>query len=341
MRRPRITLTTLGIALAATVSATTLAGCGGSDAASAESDANQVDLVGFAVIKSAYDALGEAFAATPEGTGVSVRGSYGASGAQSRAVIAGQPADVVALSLSPDVTNIEEAGLVDPSWDDDADHGIVSTSVVTLVVREGNPKGISGWADLVKPGVGIVTPDPGTSGSAKWNLLGAYTYGLGDDHDRAAAETYLKAFIGNVVSWNDSGRTATEAFVNGTGDVLISYENEAIAARAAGTPVDYVVPATTFKIENPAAVTTTAPQAAQDFLAFVRGPEGQAILGGKGFRPVGDAPSTATDVDGANDPTDPFPAIGTLWTVDDLGGWSVVNDELFDKESGLVTELRR
>jgi sulfate transport system substrate-binding protein len=148
-------------------------------------------------------------------------------------VIAGQKADLVALSLSPDVQNIADAGKIAPSWSGGPTKGIVSDTVVALVVRKGNPKGITGWADLVKPGVGIVTPDPGTSGAAKWNLLGAYSQALGATKDEAAGQAYLKSFIANVVSWNDSGRAATDAFVKGTGDVLISYESEAIAARAA------------------------------------------------------------------------------------------------------------
>lgn len=298
-----------------------------------------LDLVGFAVIKSAYDALGEAFAETDEGAGVSIAASYGASGAQSRAVIAGQDADVVALSLTPDVQAIADEGLVAEDWAADGQDGIVSSSVVVIAVREGNPKGITGWDDIVQPGVGIVTADPGTSGSAKWNLLAAYSQALGANGDEAAAEAYLGKFVDNVVSWNDSGRTATEAFVNGTGDVLISYENEAIAARASGVALDYVVPDTTFLIENPAAVTVEAPQAASDFLEFVKSDEGQAILGSKGFRPVGGA-EAATDVEGANDPADPFPAV-ELVTVADLGGWSAVNESLFDKENGLVAELRK
>lgn len=297
-----------------------------------------VDLVGFAVIQAAYDDLAEQFAETDQGKGVKVKGSFGASGAQSRAVIAGQDADLVALSLTPDVDNIVDAGLIAEDWDADENKGIVSDSVVVLAVRPGNPKNITGWDDIVAPGVGIVTADPGTSGSAKWNLLGAYTHGLGENEDKAAAEAFLGKFVGNVVSWNDSGRTATDAFVKGTGDVLISYENEAIAARAAGVELDYVVPETTFLIENPAAVTTDASQAAQDFLEFVRSDEGQAILVSHGFRsPSGVEPTQ--DVEGANDPANPFPD-ATIWTVEDLGGWSVVNDELFDKETGLVAELR-
>jgi sulfate/thiosulfate-binding protein len=316
-----------------------LAGCGGSSSG-ADSSTKTIDVVGFAVIKSAYDALGEGFAKTPAGEGVRFKGSYGASGAQSRAVIAGQKADVVALSLTPDVDNIAKAGKIDPSWSAGPNQGIVSSSVVVIAYRKGNPKGIHGWADIVKPGVGIVTPDPGTSGAAKWNLLGAYSQALGPAKDKAAAQAYLQSFIKNVASWNDSGRTATEAFAKGTGDVLISYENEAIAARAAGVELEYVVPDSTFLIQNPAAVTKEAPPVAKDFLSYVESPPGQAILGGKGFRPVDGSPGTVKDVKGANDPANPYPAVENLVTVDDLGGWSVVNDEFFDKENGLVARLR-
>jgi len=325
------------MAIAAAV-AVGLAGCGGGDGGSGSD--KTVDIVGFAVIKSAYDALGEGFEKTPAGEGVTFKGSYGASGAQSRAVIAGQKADLVALSLTPDVDNIAKAGKIDPSWSSGANKGIVSSSVVVIAVRKGNPKNIQGWADLIKPGVGIVTPDPGTSGSAKWNLLGAYTQALGPDGDTAAAEAYLQSFVGNVVSWNDSGRTATDAFVKGTGDVLISYENEAIAARAAGVELDYVVPDTTFLIENPAAVLKAASPSAQEFLTYIQSDDGQKILGSKGFRPIDGSPGTVTGVEGANDPAKPFPAVTNLVTVADLGGWSAVNDTFFDKENGLVTKLR-
>jgi len=320
-----------------------VAGCSASGTASSGSTddapaATSIDLVGFAVIQSVYEDLAAAFAETDEGAGVSLQGSFGASGAQSRAVIAGQDADLVALSLTPDVTNIVDAGLIDPTWADDDAKGIVSNSVVVLVVREGNPKDIRDWDDLVRPGVGIVTPDPGTSGAAKWNLLGAYSQALGDDDDTAAAEEYVGKFISNVVSWNDSGRTATDAFVKGTGDVLISYENEAIAARAAGVELEYIVPSTTFLIENPAAVTTDADPAAVAFLDFVRSDAGQQILIAHGFRSVSGVEPTV-DVEGANDPSNPFPDV-TAITVEDLGGWSTVNKELFDKENGLVTKLR-
>ena len=330
------TATALTVVAAAVVG---LSACG-SNAGSAGGSSKQINLVGFAVIKSAYDDLGASFAKTPAGKGVTFKASYGASGAQSRAVIAGQKADVVALSLSPDVKNIADAGKIDPSWDSGPTKGIVSDSVVVIAVRKGNPKQIKGWADIVKPGVGIVTADPGTSGSAKWNLLGAYSQALGPNKDEAAAKTYLGSFIKNVVSWNDSGRTATDAFVKGTGDVLISYENEAIAARAAGVELDYIVPDSTFLIENPLAVTKSAPPAATEFAKYVVSPEGQKILVSKGFRSI-DPSVTASDVKGANDPANPFPKPTTVTTVADLGGWSSVNDSLFDKDKGLVAELRK
>lgn len=345
VRRRRV----LGLAGGLLAMAVGVSACGGGSSSSAASSSSggaagaaaggTVNLVGFSVIKSAYDQLGGAFAKTDAGKGVTIKSSYGASGAQSRAVIAGQKADLVVLSLQPDLDNIVKAGLVEDGWASGPTKGIASRSVVVIAVRKGNPKGIKGWADLVKPGIGIVTADPGTSGAAKWNLLAAYGQALGTGKDTAAAKTYLGAFIKNVVSWNESGRTATDAFAKGTGDVLISYENEAIAARAAGVELDYLVPDTTLLIENPAAVTKSAPKAASDFLSFVESADGQKILGGKGFRPVVDG-LTVTGVTGANDPGNPFPTVTTLLTVEGLGGWKSVNSTLFDKASGLVTQLR-
>lgn len=340
LRQRRGRMATLLTVVAATALGLSACGSSSSSGSSGSSSATQLNLVGFSVIKSAYDELGTSFAKTAAGKGVTFKSSIGASGAQSRAVIAGQKADVVALSLSPDVKNIADAGKVATTWDSGATKGIVSDSVVVIAVREGNPKQIKTWADLIKPGVGIVTPDPGTSGSAKWNLLAAYSQALGANKDEAAAKTYLGSFIKNVVSWNESGRTATDAFVKGTGDALISYEVEAIAARAAGVKLDYIVPDSTFLIENPAAVTTTAAPAATAFLKYVESTDGQKILASKGFRPV-DPSVTASDVAGANDPANPFPKVTKLTTVADLGGWSTVNDSLFDKDKGLVAELRK
>jgi sulfate transport system substrate-binding protein len=337
LRRRRRRLATTLTAVAAV--AVGLSACGSNSGTSANTDTKQLNIVGFSVIKAAYGQLGTAFAATPAGKGVSFSGSYGASGAQARAVVAGQKADVVAFSLQPDLKTVVTAGKVASTWADGPTKGIASSSVVVIAFRKGNPKHITGWNDIVKPGVGIVTADPGTSGSAKWNLLAAYAQAAGATKDQAAGKAYLAKFIKNVVSWNDSGRTATDTFSKGTGDVLISYENEAIAARAAGVALDYLVPTSTLLIQNPAAVTKTAPPAAAAFLSYVESGAGQKILASNGFRPVDG--STATDVKGANDPANPFPTVPNLITIDDLGGWSAANTTFFDKSTGIVTELRK
>ncbi|MFI7585606.1 sulfate ABC transporter substrate-binding protein [Spongisporangium articulatum] len=328
--------TALAVMLAAALG---LSACGGGSSAGSAGEDSKLNVVGFSVIKSAYDDLGEQFAKTTEGSGTTFASSYGASGAQSRAVIAGQKADVVAFSLEPDLTAVVDAGKVAAGWNSGPTKGIASSSVVVIAFRKGNPKGIKGWADIVKPGVKIVTADPGTSGAAKWNLLAAYTQAAQGEKDPAAGAAYTTAFAKNVVTWAESGRVATDTFAKGTGDVLISYENEAIAARAAGTELDYIVPDTSFLIQNPAAVTTTAPAKAKAFLDYVESADGQKILAGHGFRPVVDGVTPGT-VEGANDPADPFPTVKNLITIDDLGGWSVANKKYFDKADGIITKIR-
>jgi sulfate/thiosulfate transport system substrate-binding protein len=297
----------------------------------------QVSIVAYSVPKPAYDALTAAFEKTAVGNSVSFKASYGASGDQSRAVLAGQPADYVAFSLEPDMTKLVP-NFVDASWADGPTHGLVSESVVVLVVRKGNPKHIESWDDLTKPGVKIVTPDPGSSGSAKWNILGAYTHVLVEGGTEAQAQAYLKQFFDHVVAKPESGSKATQTFLNGTGDVLISYENEAIQSRAKGLPVDYVVPKESILIENPAAVTKKASKAARDFLAFVESKQGQAVFAHKGYRSVlaGVDPG---NVAGANDPSNPFPDVAKLVTIQDLGGWTAVNKKYFDPTTGIVTKI--
>jgi sulfate/thiosulfate transport system substrate-binding protein len=306
-------------------------------ACGAAASAKQVSIVAYSVPKPAYDALTAAFAKTAAGQGVSFRASYGASGDQSRAVQAGQPADYVAFSIEPDMTKLVPK-FVDASWASGPTRGLVSESVVVLVVRKGNPKHIMGWDDLVKPGIKIVTPDPGSSGSAKWNILGAYTHVLEEGGTDVQAQAYLSQFFAHVVAKPESGSKATQTFLNGTGDVLISYENEAIQSRAKGLPLDYVVPKESIRIENPAAVTNKAPKSAKDFLAFVESRQGQTIFAEKGYRPVL-AGIDASQVAGANDPASPFPEVAKLATVEDLGGWQVVNKKYFDPTTGIVTKI--
>jgi sulfate/thiosulfate-binding protein len=330
-RRTRVAaaLTVAGLA------AIGLAGCSSSKADSASSG-SKVSIVAYSVPKPAYDALQTAFGATDKGKGKGFEASYGASGDQSRAVANGQKADYVAFSLAPDLTKLVPDFVAD-DWKSGPTKGLVSDSIVVLAVRKGNPKGIKGWDDLIKPGIKIVTPDPGSSGAAKWNLLGAYAHGLATGGEAGAAD-YLKKFVGNVVSKPESGSKATQTFAAGTGDVLISYENEAIGARQKGQDLDYVVPDDTFLIENPAAVTKTAPQAAKDFLAFVESAAGQKVFASKGYRPVLDGVKV-DQVAGANDPTNPFPTVKKLTTIADLGGWTDANKKFFDKTDGIITKI--
>ena len=324
-------------ALAAT--ATVLAACGGgsSDVAGG-GDQPKADttltLVAYAVPEPGWSKIIPAFAATPEGKGVGVTTSYGASGDQSRAVVDGKPADIVNFSVEPDVSRLVKANKVAADWNKDATKGIPFGSVVTLVVRKGNPKNIKDWDDLLQPGIEVVTPSPLSSGSAKWNLLAPYAAKSNGGQDQQAGLDYVtKLVTEHVKTRPGSGREATDVFLQGTGDVLLSYEDEAINVERQGKPVEHIIPPQTFKIENPVAVVTTSPHVdkATALKNFLFTPEGQKIWAQAGFRPVD--PAVAADF--AKD----FPAPEKLWTIADLGGWSVVDPALFDKENGSITKI--
>jgi sulfate transport system substrate-binding protein len=320
------------------VTAATVAVAVGVSACSSSSSPKTVRLVAYSVPKPAYDALAAAFEKTSAGKNVNVKGSYGPSGAQSKAVLGGQKADYVGFSVEPDLTKLVPSK-VDPSWNSGPTKGLVSDSVVVIVVRKGNPLHITGWDDLVKPGVKIVTPSPSSSGSAKWNILAAYTHVLSQGGTEAQATAYLTQFFKHVVSRASSGAVATTQFTSGTGNVLISYENEAISARANGQDVDYVVPDQSVLIENPAAVTKSASKAAKSFLSYVESEKGQEIFASKGFRPVLAGTKIGT-VKGANDPSNPFPKVKQLTTIAQLGGWKVVNDKFFG-DNGIDTKIEQ
>ena len=303
-------------------------------------------LVAYAVPEPGWSEIIPAFAATPEGKEVAVRTSYGASADQSRAVLDGKPADIVNFSIEPDITRLVKAGKITPEWNTDVTRGIPFGSVVTLVVREGNPKNIRNWDDLLRPGIEVVTPSPLSSGSARWNLLAPYAAKSDGGADEQAGLDYLTRLIGDHVKTRPgSGREAADVFLRGTGDVLISYENEAIhiermaAEKNAGSTgevtVEHITPAQTFKIENPVAVITTGAHldTATALRNFLYTTEGQRIWARAGFRPVD--PGVAAEF--ARD----FPAPQKLWTITDLGGWSTVDAALFDKDNGVITAVYR
>jgi sulfate/thiosulfate-binding protein len=315
-----------------------LTGCG-SSASAGGGDEKTLSLVGFAVPEAANKQIQAAWAKTSEGKDQKWKTSYGPSGDQSRAVESGLDADYVHFSLEGDVTRLVDAGLVEDSWKDGPTKGIVSQSTVVLVVRKGNPKNIKSWADIVKPGVGIITPNPGSSGSARWNILAAWGSVIANGGSEADAKKYLTKFFENAVALPGGGRDATTAFTQGNGDVLLSYENEAILARQNGEDFDYVIPEETLLIENPGAVLEDASPAAKDWLDFVLTDEAQALYGKAGFRPL--SGEVDYEVKGANDPADPFPTPKTLLTIEkDFGGWDATSKKFFDEENGIVTKIQ-
>lgn len=293
-----------------------------------------LSLYAYAVPKVAYDKLVPAYQKSEAGQGVEIQQSYGASGDQSRKVASGAQADVVNFSVTPDITRLVDAGLLDPNWESGPHKGIPFGSVVTLVVREGNPKNIRGWDDLLRPDVEVITPNPFSSGSAKWNLLAPYAAKSDGGKNPQAGLDYVQKLVHEHVKLQPkSGREATEAFLQGSGDVLLSYENEALFIERKGDPVEHVTPGVTFRIDNPAAVVSTSPnkEKAQQFLDYVHSDEGQQILAQAGFRPAD--PEVAAIY--ASD----FPTPEKLWTIDDLGGWKTVDTDLFKQGSGSIATI--
>ena len=332
--------TLLALAAAASLGMTACAGGGASDTVGAAAaiepatGTSTVNLFAYAVPKPGYDKLIPAFQATEAGKGVQFQQSYGASGDQSRKVAAGAEADFVNFSVEPDVTRLVDAGLVDASWNANEHKGIPFGSVVTIVVRKGNPKGIKDWDDLLKPGVEVVTPNPFSSGSAKWNLLAPYATKSNGGTDKQAGLDYIEALVGDHVKIQPkSGREATEAFLQGSGDALLSYENEALFIEGKGDPVEHVTPPQTFKIENPTAVVTKGKGAAtaQAFNDFLFTPAAQELWAQAGFRPVDPTVAAKYAAD--------FPQPDKLWTIADLGGWKDVDSTLFKKDVGDIAKI--
>jgi sulfate transport system substrate-binding protein len=312
---------------AATAGATTPA----TGAATTELPAAELSLVAYSTPQAAYEEITTAFHETTQGKNITFTQSYGASGDQSRAVVAGLAADYVAFSLEPDVTRLVKEGIVAKDWNSDAHAGNVTESVVVLVVRKGNPKHIKGWADLTKPGVEVITANPFTSGGARWNVMAAYGQIIKGGGTEADGIAYLNALFKNVPVQDDSARKSLATFTSGKGDVLLAYENEAIFAQQKGQAIDYIVPDSTILIENPVAVTSTSqhPDQAKAFLDFVRTPEAQAIFAKNGYRPV---------IDGVDSPYD-FPTPSGLFTIADFGGWSDVSKKFFDPKGSILADV--
>jgi sulfate/thiosulfate-binding protein len=299
-----------------------------SGALPAGAQGGSVNLVAYSTPKPAYTVLATDFAKTKAGSGVTVASSFGPSGTQATSVIDGLPADVVNFSLAPDMTKLVKAGLVSSSWDKGPTKGIVTDSIVSFVVRPGNPKHITTWADLVKPGVGVITPNVFSSGSAKWNLMAAYGAETAQGKSPAQAQAYLAKLLHNAVAQPSSASAALQTFLSGQGDVLLDYESDARYAQSKAQAVDIVTPPQTILIQNPIAVTKTAAAPAKAFEAYLLSAAGQTVWGQQGYRPV--LASVAS--------TFHFTKPKTLFTIDSLGGWTSVNTKFFDPQTGIVAK---
>src|SRR6201982_3344081 len=256
-------------------------------AASAGRKDTTLSLVAYSVPTAVFPKLISAYQATPQGKGVDFQTSFAASEVQSKAVAAALPADVVNFSITTDMDRLVQTGQVAKTWDANPYHGIVSKSVVVFVLRNGNPKHIRTWDDLVKPGVQVVFPNPFSSGGARWDVMAAYGAMLREHKTPKQAQAYLTQLFQHNVSQDTSGRNALNTFLSGRGDVLLDYESDAKLAQSQGKPVFYLIPKATLQIETPlAAVKGSNYAAAQQFVNWLYTPAAQTIWAQNGFRSV-------------------------------------------------------
>jgi sulfate/thiosulfate transport system substrate-binding protein len=304
-------------------------------AAGARTTDTTLALVAYSTPKAAFATIIPAFQQTAAGKGVSFTQSYGPSADQANAIVNGLPADIVDLSLAPDVQTLVRAGLVAKSWNANRYKGIVTHSVVVIVVRPGNPKHIRGWNDLIKPGIQVLTPNPVTSGGARWNVLAAYGAQLKLGKTQKQAADYLTKLFHHVPVQDKSARDALNTFLGGKGDALLTYENEALLAQHAGQPVYFNIPKATIRIDNPLAVISKSKNsaAANAFAKFLYTPTAQHLFAESGYRPV-----VAGAAKGVHYR---FPVRAQQFTVDYLGGWTKVQKKFFDPNSGLMTKIEQ
>jgi sulfate/thiosulfate transport system substrate-binding protein len=295
----------------------------------------ELTLVSFAVTKAAHEAIIPKFIEQwqkEKGQTVTFSQSYGGSGSQTRAVIDGLEADIVHLALALDTAKIEKAGLIQPGWEKEVpNEGIVSKSVAAIVTREGNPKGIKTWEDLGKDGVKLITADPKTSGVARWNFLALWGSILKTGGDDTKALDFTTKVYKNVPILTKDAREATDVFFKqGQGDALINYENEIILASQKGEKPTYSIPDVNVSIDNPIAIVDKnvdkhgTREVAEAFVKYLYTPEAQREFAKAGFRPV-DA-TVAKEAEFAQK----YPAVKTLFTAKDLGGWGEIQKKFFD-----------
>ena len=295
--------------------------------------AAELALVSYSTPQAAFKSLIAAFQKTTAGKNITFTQSFGASGDQSRAVTAGQKADVVEFSLEPDITRLVQAGIVDASWNQNQYKGFVTNSVVVIGTRQGNPKKLKDWKDLTKSGVEVITPNPFTSGGARWNVLAGYGAESNVNQNEQAGVDYLNKLFQNVPVQDDSARVSLQTFASGKGDAVLAYENEAIFAKQQGQGFPYTIPSKTILIQNPVAVTKTSehPEQAKAFVDFLYTKQAQKIFADNGYRPV------VSGVTSKNK----FKTPSGLFTIDQLGGGTDASKKFFDPTSGLLVQVEQ
>lgn len=346
--RPAVVMSALALVFTlASCSSSGLTSASGSSGSCAPAAAPVINFAAYSTPREVYGKIIPAFVSKwkedHDGQNVIFQESYAGSTTQAQNVLNGYPADVVALSLAPDVNQLVDAGVITHDWTDALDKGVVSSSVVVFDVPPGNPKGLQDYNDLAQPGVEVLTPDPAQSGGARWNLVSAWGAALRGytgvtKDDEAGATTVLQGILGNTVAFDKSARDSIQNFEAGNGDVAITYENEVLTAREAGLADEAVYPPSSVQIENPVAVVDKyvdqhcVRDVAEAFVDYLHTQEAKDLYTSVGFlRP--------TDLKEAQkgDLANGFPAIEDLFTVDQIGGWDALNEKLFS-DSGVVTQ---
>jgi sulfate transport system substrate-binding protein len=310
-----------------------------SSAAQARQAGTTLNLVAYSTPKAAMGKIIKSFQKRPAGRGITFTQSYGPSGSQAKAIVAGQPADIAFLSTGLDIDTIADAGLVSKKWPSAPRAGIAANSVVAFVVRSGNPKHIHTWKDLTKPGVQVVTPNPFSSGSAKWNVLAAYGQTRKAGMSDSKAVKFVTKLFRNVVAQDPSGSTAANTFFSGKGDVLITYESEAYAAFAAGKQGTLVVPKPTMLIQLPMVALAKAPAAAKVFIKFAHSPVQQKIFARNGYRPVIRSVLKSSDLASWRKKYNTGPTFNIRDKL--FGGWRKVDRVWFDPIKGKMVKIEQ
>jgi sulfate/thiosulfate transport system substrate-binding protein len=347
MYRRRIPITLLLMLMSLLASCGAGGGSTGNATSGAAADGNATTIIlgAYTTPREAYGKLIPLFKERwkqQTGQDLTFQESYLGSGAQSRAIVEGFEADIAALSLEADVTSIVKAGLITHDWTNNPNKGMISDSIVAFAVRKGNPKGIKDWADLAKPGIEVLTPNPKTSGGAQWNIMALYgaakrgfVAGVLKDDD-AAATAFLKAVLKNVKVMDKGARESITNFEQGVGDVAITYENEVVVGHQHGQNYELVIPQSTILIENPIAIVDTyvdkhgSRKPVEAFVSFLYTSEAQQIFAQFGLRSIDPTVAQATAAQ--------FPAVKDLWKIDVFGGWNAATPAFFG-EDGVFTKV--